>query len=752
MVATFLFFHFAAFAQTVLVNVTGMNLHIGQKLEARLIDKRTMQEVDRLIKDPIMAPSFSFSLTGEIGHSYILDFYADLNMNGLYDAPQTDHAWRLEANNLTAGNNILNFDHDANFFTDVQWKYNLIFKFQGMNPHIGQRLEVRLRDISQTGKEVGRVVVDAIATPDFTVNLPFLELGHSYLLDFFADLNQNGTYDAPPMDHAWRATLSDVGGDEVMQFDHNTNFTDIGASGLLTVDFSGMNPHLGQMLELRVIDATTHKEIGRIKQMVTVPDFEVAVPGLKPGRIYRVDFFADLNQNGQYDAPPMDHAWREMVTGVTGDQTLSFAHNTNFTDIGWKYNLAFEFSGMNPHLGQMLEIRVRDINLTGKEVGRITVPSIMVPNFTVHLPFLERGHSYILDYFADLSMNGTYDAPPTDHAWRTLFFDAPGDKVLSFNHNTNFTDIGASGLLTVDFAGMNPHIGQLLELRVLESGSGKEIGRIRQMVVVPDFQVEIPGLKPGQEYTMDFYADLNQNGIYDAPPMDHAWRENFTAPAGNMTFSFDHNTNFTDIDWVYQFTLNATEMNPHLGQRFDLRVVNEATGNEIGRFSLPEIMVVDFKVFVPGLRIGQSYNADFFADLNQNGTYDAPPVDHAWRLNFEDDDGDEVLDFPHNTDFTDIEYNITAVREIAALKALNIFPNPFQSALFLGIDLKTPTNLTVQLYNSIGREVGELLRENASAGKNTFEIKGLDKLSSGLYFLKLQSEDGGISTVPLVKR
>lgn len=213
-------------AQDVVLNFSNMNPHLDQKLEARLLDKSNMREVSRVTLDKIATAAFSITLTGEIGKSYFIDFYADLNKNGRYNAPPVDHAWRLEANNLVAGDNMLNFIHNTSF-TDIQWRGLLKVEFKNMNPHIGQKLELRLRDLGQNMEEVGRVSVASIAAAEFVVNMPFLQDGHTYWLDFYADLNKNGTYDAPPVDHAWRLNVTDVEGDEDVTFLHNTIFTDI---------------------------------------------------------------------------------------------------------------------------------------------------------------------------------------------------------------------------------------------------------------------------------------------------------------------------------------------------------------------------------------------------------------------------------------------------------------------------------------------------------------------------------------------
>ncbi|MDQ7051535.1 MAG: hypothetical protein Q9P14_01030 [candidate division KSB1 bacterium] len=203
-----------------------------------------------------------------------------------------------------------------------------------MNPHVGQKFEFRVVD-KGTCMEVGRVSLAAIANHDFDVELEVVETGHSYWIDFYADLNMNGLYDAPPTDYAWRLELNDAQGDTILTFTHNTSFTDVMWPYMLTLNLTNMNPHVGQQLGVRVVDVGSGMEIGRKKLMLTTPDTTVGIPGPMPGHTYDVDFYADLKQNGAYDAPPADHAWRLTASNVAGDPQLDFSHNTNFTDIQW---------------------------------------------------------------------------------------------------------------------------------------------------------------------------------------------------------------------------------------------------------------------------------------------------------------------------------------------------------------------------------------------------------------------------------
>ncbi len=327
-------------------------------------------------------------------------------------------------------------------------------------------------------------------------------------------------------------------------------------SASLQINFMGMNPHIGQKLELRVVNKANRKEVGRTGvDMIPSADFSLNLMGvLEVGGSYQVDFYADFNNNGLYDPPPTDHAWRLNLNNVKGDTTLQFVHNINFVDIQWQYLLTMNLTSMNPHVNQKFEMRVWDKN-SGKEIGRETVGAIPSPDFGVSIPGIKIGGSYYVDFYADFNGNSLYDSPPTDHAWREEVNNVQGDTVLNFVHNINFTDIQWNYLFTMNLMSMNPHLGQLFELRVVDEMTGNEIGRTRlDSILVPDFEVSVPGLELGRQYRADFYADFNNNGHYDSPPADHAWRETFTDTTGDVTIDFTHNINFTNIDWPTAIT------------------------------------------------------------------------------------------------------------------------------------------------------------------------------------------------------
>lgn len=206
----------------------------------------------------------------------------------------------------------------------------LTVNFTAMTPHVGQTLWLAVID-KATMMEIGRVKTTAAQT--FSIEVPGIEVGKSYWVDFFADHNKNSAYNAPPADHAWRLPLDNVTGNSVIDFVHNTTFTDIAWKTKLTLRFTAMTPHVGQKLTLFVRDNMGLDMDNVVVPSVTVPNFDVLSWAIKPGMSYNLDFYADHNKNGVYNAPPADHAWRIALDNVKSDTIVSFVHNTSFTDI-----------------------------------------------------------------------------------------------------------------------------------------------------------------------------------------------------------------------------------------------------------------------------------------------------------------------------------------------------------------------------------------------------------------------------------
>ncbi len=104
--------------------------------------------------------------------------------------------------------------------------YKLTVNFSSMSPHIGQMLQLRVVDLDN-GLEVGRKTLDAIPEASFSIDLWVLVKSHDYKISFYADFNNNKSYDVPPVDHAWELMVSNVQDDVQLDFTHNINFVEI---------------------------------------------------------------------------------------------------------------------------------------------------------------------------------------------------------------------------------------------------------------------------------------------------------------------------------------------------------------------------------------------------------------------------------------------------------------------------------------------------------------------------------------------
>ena len=220
------------------------------------------------------------------------------------------------------------------------------------------------------------------------------------------------------------------------------------------------------------------------------------------------------------------------------------------------------------------------------------------------------GVSWKYTYVFDVT--GTYDYQCDPHAE----FGMNGQIVV--------TDVVVTSAdITLDFSSMNPHVGQDLWLALIDQENGAIIERIHE-TVTESFSVVLPDIETGRSYNIDFFADHNQNGHYDAPNADHAWRLEVPDLTKDTTLTFVHNTIFTDIEWEHVLTINFLSMNPHIGQMLWLNVVDKDTDQEIARLST--IAESEFTLVVSGIVPESSYRINFYADHNENGKYDAPSV------------------------------------------------------------------------------------------------------------------------------
>ena len=105
----------------------------------------------------------------------------------------------------------------------------------------------------------------------------------------------------------------------------------------LELSLSGMESHLGQLLEARVVEKATGAEIARTRvDPVEAGAFALGFTGLVEARSYLVEVYVDQNGNARYDAPPTDAAWRIEVVAAGGVIQEAFVRSADFVDIAWR--------------------------------------------------------------------------------------------------------------------------------------------------------------------------------------------------------------------------------------------------------------------------------------------------------------------------------------------------------------------------------------------------------------------------------
>lgn len=286
-------------------------------------------------------------------------------------------------------------------------------------------------------------------------------------------------------------------------------------------------------------------------------------------------------------------------------------------------------------------------------------------------------------------------------------------------------------MLTVNFSGMNPHDGQKLYLSIINKDDGSEVARMVEDIT-PQFSVSASVLELNHSYKINFFADHNSNGLYDAPPVDHAWSLDLDNISGDETINFAHNTNFTDIEWMYKLTLKLEKMNPHVGQEFTMYLYDVESSMIIDTISVNEIEKAEFSIASFKIVPGKSYQLKFYSDHNGNGQYDAPPVDHAWQIPINNVTGDTEVLFTHDTNFTDIS-GATDIRSLNAVQ-VKMYPNPASS--FVHIEVTEDLQSTLKVYDLSGTKRSlNIYKQNG-----LFKLD-LSELNSGIYFIEVEGNN-----------
>jgi hypothetical protein len=172
---------------------------------------------------------------------------------------------------------------------------------------------------------------------------------HPLHLEIFGDWNEDGQYTIEPVDgkqdHDWIVKLP---ADAHLTFEHSTSYTRLDPrpepiGGDFHMELSGMAVHKGKMLEVMVIENDSGRAVG-LYRMQSIPGdkFEITIPGIIDlgGVVYRVEFYADANDNRKFDGLPTDHTWVRFVESNDKEARATFKHGTDFKPL--LYQRTFE--------------------------------------------------------------------------------------------------------------------------------------------------------------------------------------------------------------------------------------------------------------------------------------------------------------------------------------------------------------------------------------------------------------------------
>lgn len=195
--------------------------------------------------------------------------------------------------------------------------------------------------------------------------------------------------------------------------------------------------------------------------------------------------------------------------------------------------------------------------------------------------------------------------------------------------------------LVFHFEGFVPHVDQQVRVRVV---STTDPPALRSLAILDplgaiDVTFEMPGAIPAGSHRLDFFADVDGSGGYTHPSgsfIDHSWQRDPCTPV----FDFPHVAVFQELpDPVLvgpapgSTAVIAFTGMPADGQRFELHIIEEASGQTVGLYRKPSVGGQDFEVSIPGIiDTGLSYTVAFYSDTNGNQAYDLPPTDQSWKI------------------------------------------------------------------------------------------------------------------------
>jgi thiol-disulfide isomerase/thioredoxin len=84
---------------------------------------------------------------------------------------------------------------------------------------------------------------------------------------------------------------------------------------------------------------------------------------------------------------------------------------------------------------------------------------------------------------------------------------------------------------------------------------------------------------------------------------------------------------------------------------------------------------------------------------------------------------------------------VSAVKNIESLEMAKVFPNPAQEAASLSFSLSQATQLSIEVFNTLGQRVQYIASTEYMPGTHQLDLE-LSQLNNGLYIVQMQSPNG----------
>ena len=233
-------------------------------------------------------------------------------------------------------------------------------------------------------------------------------------------------------------------------------------------------------------------------------------------------------------------------------------------------------------------------------------------------------------------------------------------------------------LALTDFGSV--HLGQGMGIRVRDSLNSVIYANwvYTHMTAACNYSIFFPKVVPlGRTVYLEVLAEYGTPGVYTYPG-DHPYQK--IAPASSAAINtaithaqpqmdigdFDTSLVSPNIISNSNLTLSLSNFSAHLNQTLVFQVVDLTDMSVSAWFSLASLPSDCHEVIaVKLLQNGHSYQVNVAADYNMNGSIDALPSDHSWRLLTGTVSGDLALSIVHGS---------TAMSDVTPLSIPAQFP------------------------------------------------------------------------------